>query len=90
MITIGVDAHKRVHAAVAIDGSGRELARWRGGTTPADTRGLARWAAALDADRRWGIEGAGQYGHGLAQQLVETGEAVVEVNPRLTAGMRRG
>jgi hypothetical protein len=30
MITIGVDAHKRAHVAVAIDEGGRELAHWRG------------------------------------------------------------
>jgi len=90
MITIGVDAHKRVHAAVAIDGSGHELRQWRGGTSPADGRRLATWAEALDSDRRWGIEGSHQYGRGLAQQLVAAGETVVEVNPRLTAIMRRG
>jgi hypothetical protein len=30
MITIGVDAHERVHAAVALDDAGGELAQWRG------------------------------------------------------------
>lgn len=90
MITIGVDTHKRVHAAVAIDDRGRERDRWRGGTTPADGQRLAAWAAHLDPDQQWGIEGSGQYGHALAQQLVAAGAAVVEVNPRLTAGMRRG
>ena len=30
MITLGVDAHKSVHAAVALDAAGRELGRWRG------------------------------------------------------------
>lgn len=90
MITIGVDAHKRVQQAVAIDGVGTELARWRGGTTPADATRLADWAATLEPERRWGIEGSHQYGHVLAQHLVAQGATVVEVNPRLTAGMRRG
>jgi transposase len=90
MITIGIDTHKRIQQAVAIDASGCECARWRGGTTPADDRSLAVWAGALDPERRWGIEGSGQYGHALAQQLVAAGEPVVEVNPRLTASMRRG
>lgn len=90
MLTIGVDAHKRVQQAVAIDGNGREVGRWRGGTTPADAKVLADWAAALDPDHRWGIEGRGQYGRRLAQHLVGEGATVVEVNPRLTAGMRRG
>jgi hypothetical protein len=30
MLTVGVDAHKRVNMAVAIDAAGREVARWRG------------------------------------------------------------
>lgn len=90
MLTIGVDAHKRVHQAVAIDAAGCEQARWRGGTSDTAIRDLTAWATALDGDRRWGIEGSGQYGHALAQHLVAAGETVREVNPRLTAGMRRG
>lgn len=84
MLTIGIDAHKRVHAAVAIDAAGQERARWRGGATVADGQQLQDWAMALGPVRRWGIEGLGQYGHGLAQQLVAAGEAVVEVNPCLS------
>ena len=30
MITIGVDAHKQVHVATALDDAGRDLANWRG------------------------------------------------------------
>jgi len=30
MITIGLDAHKRAHVAVAVDEAGRELGQWRG------------------------------------------------------------
>lgn len=87
---IGIDAHKRVHQAVAIDEAGREQARWRGANTPAAWQQLHRWAQELAATRQWGIEGAGQYGRGLAQYLVAAHEAVVEVNPRQTAAMRRG
>lgn len=87
---IGVDAHKRVHQAVAIDAVGHELGQWRGANTPAAWQKLAAWAAQWPSDRSWGIEGAGQYGRGLAQHLVTAGERVVEVNPRQTAVMRRG
>jgi transposase len=89
-LTIGVDAHKRVHAAVAVDALGREQARWRGANTPAGWQALAQWGQALGAERQWGIENAWQYGRGLAQTLVADGEAVVDVNPRLTASERRG
>jgi transposase len=90
MLSIGVDAHKQIHAAVAVDGLGREQARWRGPNTPAGWQDLAAWGRALDAERHWGIEGAWQYGRGLAQYLVAAGDRVVDVNPRLTAGERRG
>jgi len=30
MITIGVDAHKRVHVALALDEAGREISQWQG------------------------------------------------------------
>lgn len=90
MVTIGVDAHKRVHMAVVIDAQGHELASWRGENTPAGWTAMQTWAQTFDETRRWGIEGAGQYGHGLAQTVVAAGDRVLEVNPRLTAGMRRG
>jgi hypothetical protein len=51
MITIGIDAHKSIHAAVALDEAGRTLATWRGPNSP---EGWAEVAA-----RQWGIEGAG-------------------------------
>ncbi len=35
MITIGVDAHKSVHAAVALDDAGRAIDQWRGPNSPA-------------------------------------------------------
>jgi transposase len=89
MLAIGVDAHKRVHAAVAVDAMGRQVATWRGANTPAGWQDLADWGQALGRERQWGIEGAWQYGRGLAQHLVAAGEGVVDVNPRLTAGERR-
>jgi transposase len=89
VITIGVDAHKRVHAAVAVDDAGREVGRWRGPNTRAAWDDVHRWAAQHSDDRQWGVEGAGGYGRGLAQRLVDLGEAVFEVNSRWTASGRR-
>jgi transposase len=93
MITIGVDAHKSVHAAVALDAAGRELDRWRGPNSPLGWARLAGWAAAhaarAGAERRWGIEGAGHYGRGLAQHLLAAGETVYDINPRWTAQERQ-
>jgi transposase len=89
MIILGVDAHKQVHAAVALDDAGRELGRWRGANTAAGWAELAEWASGFGAARRWGIEGAWSYGRGLAQHLVAVGEEVYEINPRWTAEQRR-
>ena len=89
MITIGVDAHKRLHVAVALDQSGRELARWQGTNSQSGGTALAQWAAGLGTPRQWGIEGAWNYGRGLAQHLVASGETVYEVNARWTAQSRR-
>ncbi len=89
MLTIGVDAHKRIHMAVAVDTAGHEVARWRGANSVEGWRQAAAWAAALGGDVHWGLEGAWNYGRGLAQQLVAAGATVYEVNPRWTAEGRR-
>lgn len=89
MLTIGVDAHKRVHMAVAIDAAGREVARWRGPNSPPGWQQVAQWGSELGGPCRWGVEGAWNYGRGLAQYLVAAGGEVYEVNPRLTADGRK-
>ena len=89
MITIGVDPHKRVHFAQAIDEAGVSMGEWRGPNSPAGWARLIEWVASLGADRQWGIEGAWSYGRGLAQQLVSQGETVYDINPRWTALRRR-
>lgn len=88
MTSIGVDAHKQIHVAVAVDDAGREIARWRGANSSDGWHDLVRWAAALPQPQAWGIEGAWNYGRGLAQHLVGAGAAVSEVNPRWTAAGR--
>ena len=89
MITIGIDAHKREHAAVAIDGDGREIGHWRGPNDPEAWRELRDWVQGLGDEHHWGIEGAWSYGRGLAQSLVDVGATVDEVNARWTALGRR-
>src|SRR3712207_908919 len=88
MITIGVDAHKRVHAAVALDATGREIAQWRGANSIEGWQQLARWATTLGTPCRWGVEGSHTYGRGLAQYLVAAGAEVYEINSRWTAAGR--
>lgn len=91
MITIGVDAHKRVHVACAIDEAGREIGQWRGANSALGWQQVLDWAEGITGERQWGIEGAWSYGRNLAQFLVTRGEIVFDVNPRWTAfGRRRG
>ena len=89
MITFGVDAHKQVHAAVALDEAGRAIGHWRGPNSAAGWQDLRKWAVAMGSPRQWGIEGAWNYGRNLAQELVAAGETVYEVNARWTAAGRR-
>lgn len=89
MITIGVDAHKSMNAALAIDDAGKEVGAWEGPNTESSWQSLAAWAAGLGEVRQWGIEGAWGYGRGLAQHLVVSGELVYEINARWTALRRR-
>jgi transposase len=89
MITIGVDAHKAVHQALALDDAGTILGSWRGANAPEHWHQLLEWAKTLPGPRQWGVEGAWNYGRGLAQFLLAQHERVFEVNPRWTAERRR-
>jgi transposase len=88
VIWIGVDAHKRLHQAIAISELGVVGQR----TIP---NAAAAWAALLEWSRQWperiwAVEGAWYLGRGLAQYLAEQGERVHEVSGKWTAQRRRG
>jgi transposase len=89
MVTIGVDAHKRVHQALALSDTGAVLGNWRGANTPENWQQLLVWASTFPGARQWGVEGAWNYGRGVAQFLVAQRETVYEVNARWTAERRR-
>lgn len=79
-VIVGVDTHKDVHVAVAIDGLGRRLGDLSVPTTGAGLRSLLAWAQTLGPARQWGLEGPGSYGAGLTRYLRHHGEAVLEVS----------
>ncbi len=87
MIWIGVDAHKKLHQAVAISLEGVVGQRTIPNTAAA-WAALRAWAGQWP-ERMWAVEGAWYLGRGLAQYLAEQGERVHEVSGRLTA-QRRG
>src|SRR5712692_2196158 len=88
VIWIGVDAHKRLHEAVAISESG-VLGSRRLSNEPVAWAALLEWARQWP-ERVWAVEGAWYLGRGLAQYLAEQGEEVHEVSGRWTAQRRRG
>jgi transposase len=85
MIVIGVDVHKHSLAAVAVDELGRTLAERSGPVGDA----VLVWAQTLDAERLWAVEDCRHVTRGLERTLLEAGERLVRVPPRLTAPQRR-
>ena len=74
MITIGVDPHKHLHVALAVNEAGHEVAEWQGPNNPDGWTKLVAWSRSLGTGGKWGIEGARSYARGLAQKLVASGE----------------
>jgi transposase len=86
-VMIGVDPHKGSHTAVAISLAEEPLGELRVRSSASQAERLVGWAAAWP-ERTWAVEGAGGLGHLLAQQLVATGERVLDVQPKLGARVR--
>ena len=76
----GVDTHRDVHVAAAVDATGALLATAPFAANAAGYGELATWLATWGPVRRVGVEGTGSYGAGLARHLAAAGVEVVEVN----------
>lgn len=79
-VGIGVDTHKNVHVAVALDVFGGRLGEL---SVPADRAGyvqLERWARGLGEIIAFGIEGTASYGAGVTSHVLRQGHRVIEVN----------
>ena len=90
MIVIGADPHKRSHTVAAVDCATGELRSSE--TVAARDSGhaaLLDWARSLEPERVWAIEDCRHVSGGLERFLVERGERVVRVAPKLMAGARR-
>ena len=79
-IIVGVDTHKYVHVAVAIDQLGTRLASCSVSADRAGYAEMVRWAQALGPIDAFGIEGTGSYGVGLASYIRRHAFRVVEVS----------
>jgi transposase len=90
MLTIGVDPHKHTHTAVAANEVGAEVSAC---TKRAERDGfgeLLLWARRLaDRERVWAIEDCRHVSGPFERFLLDHGESVVRLAPRLMAGARQ-
>jgi len=90
-VTVGVDTHADAHVVAVVDDLGRLLATTSVPTTGRGYRRLLGWATSHGVVDRFGIEGTGSWGAGLARFLVGEGHVVVEVDrPNRRTRRRRG
>jgi transposase len=77
-IVVGIDTHKFVHVAVALDARGRRLGALTVAADPGGYAQLLEWARGLGELDRFGVEGCGSYGQGLVSFLRRHGLRPVE------------
>ena len=76
----GVDTHRDVHVAAAVNTAGQVLGSAPFRADPAGYEQMNNWLQSQGRVCRVGIEGTGSYGAGLARHLTKIGVEVVEVN----------
>src|SRR3989441_11942795 len=88
-VAIGVDTHKEVHVAAALDALGAQLDSREIATTPAGYRSLLYWAQELGVPA-FAVEGTGSYGAGLVRFLERASVSVFECERPRRQERRRG
>jgi transposase len=78
-VVIGVDTHKYVHVAVALDDFGAKLESRSFAADSAGYGQLLDWAAGLGGKLTFAIEGTGSYGAGLTSAVRRRDIGVIEV-----------
>jgi transposase len=79
-ITGGVDTHRDVHVAAALDPLGGLLGSESFPTDGAGYRALLKWLETFGEVTKIGVEGTGSYGSGLTRYLRRAGVDVIEVD----------
>jgi transposase len=90
VVVIGVDAHKKSHTLVAVDGNGRRIGVKTVEATDAGHAKALRWALMKFGgdELTWGIEDCRHVSGRLERSLVDAGQRVVRVGTRLMARVR--
>jgi transposase len=92
MVTVGIDPHKHVHVAVAVDAAGRPIGKPLTFKNSAlQLTALLTWIRAIAGGEpvTWAIEDGRGFARRLADGLLLSGQEVVWVPARLTAAHRR-
>jgi transposase len=89
MVTIGIDPHKQTHAGVAVDPLGVQIAQRTVAARRAGFGALLEWARTLDAERVWVIEDVRHVSGSLERFVIDRGETVARLSPRLMANARQ-
>lgn len=90
-VVIGVDTHREIHVAAAVDWQGTLVGEECFPATRQGYRLLESWARSLGDVLRVGVECSGSYGSGLTRHLARNGFTVLEVTfPDKTVRRRRG
>jgi transposase len=79
-VLVGVDTHKQLHVAVAINRLGARLGTLSARADRAGYAEMVAWARTFGPVEAFGIEGTGSYGVGLASFVRRQAIRVVEVN----------
>lgn len=92
MVTVGIDPHKHVHVAVAVDAAGRQVGKpltVKNG--PHMIVALLTWIRSISDDTpvTWAIEDGRGFARRLADGLLLAGQEVVWVPTRLMMGHRK-
>jgi transposase len=89
MLTIGIDPHKQTHSGVAVDPLGVQIAQRTVGARRDGFGQLLEWGRKLDSERVWVLEDVRHVSGGLERFLIDRGETVVRLPPRLMADARQ-
>jgi transposase len=89
MVTIGIDPHKQTHTGVAVDPLGVQTAQRTVAARRDGFGALLEWARTIDGERVWVIEDVRHVSGSLERFLIDRGETVVRLPPRLMANARQ-